>query len=204
MLYTLRSGGAAIWSHNVGKGLVINVGVAPGFFSASERSAGLLRAITQYACQRLGRSYRESDALRLKRGRYTIVRTLDGSEDVEGRTIDLLSPTLASAEDRVIPPHSYALLYDLGPIEAPPHIGFVSGRVQARIETANATEFYVRGPLGTTGAARLHSGGKRLSGARGVDRLGHSVPVQTEPDGSTILVKYPNDPDGVIVRVGWE
>ncbi len=204
VLYTLRSGGAPVWTQSIGKGLVINVGVAPGFFSSSERSAGLLRALTQYACQRTGGTYRESDVLRLKRGRYTIVRTFDDSEEIEGRTIDLLSPTLASAEDRVIPPHSYALLYDLGPANGPPQIGFISGRVQAKIESSNSTAFYTRGPLGTTGVARLHSGGKRLTGARGMDRLGHPVPVQADPDGNTVLLKYPNDPDGVIVRIGWE
>jgi hypothetical protein len=204
VLYTLRSGGAPVWSQAVGKGLVINVGVAPGFFSANERSAGLLRALVRYGVRRVGGSVKEADALRLKRGKYTIVRTFDDSETIEGRTIDLLSPTLPAAEDREVPSHSVALLYDIGPGDDPPHIGFVSGRVQAKVETNTATAFYVRGPLGTTGAARLHCGSRKLSGARAIDRLGHPVNVQADPDGGTVLLRYPNDPDGVLVRVGWE
>jgi hypothetical protein len=204
VLYALRSGGSPVWMETAGKGLVINVGVAPGFFSANERSAGLLRTLVAYGMRRVGASLKESDALRLKRGRFTIVRTFEDPETVEGRTVDLFSPRLAAAGDREIPPHSVALLCDIGSPGDPPHIGFVSGRVQARLETGAATAFYVRGPLGTTGAARLHCGSRRLAGARAIDRLGHAVNVQADQDGGTVLLKYPNDPDGVLVRVGWE
>ena len=204
VLYTLRSGGAPVWMQTVGRGLLINVGVAPGFFSANERTAGLLRALVGYGVRRVGGSVNESDALRLKRGRYTIVRTYEDSDIVEGRTINLFSPSLDAAEDREIPPHTVALLYDLGPGGQPPHIGFVSGRVQAKLETSAVTAFFARGPLNTTGVARLSTGGRRLSGARAVDRLGRPVDLQADPDGGTVLLKYPNDPDGVLVRVGWE
>ena len=204
VLYTLRSGGSPVWTQTVGRGLLINLGVAPGFFSANERSAGLLRALVGYGVRRVGGSVRESDALRIKRGRYTVIRTYEDSDTVDGRTIDLLSSNLAAAEDREIPPHAVAFLYDIGSRDQPPHIGFISGRVQAKLETNTVTAFYVRGPLGTTGAARLHTGGRRLTGARAVDRLGHPVNIQTDPDGGTVLLKYPNDPDGVLVRVGWE
>ncbi len=204
VLYTLRAGGAPAWMQAVGRGLVINVGVAPGFFSANERTAGLLRALVGYGVRRVGGTVREGDALRLKRGRYIIVRTFEEPETVDGRTIDLLSPTLAASADRDIPPHSIAFLYDMGPRNQPPQIGFVSGRVQAKLEAGSATAFYVRGPLGTTGVARLHTGGRRMTGARATDRLGHAVGIQADADAGTVLLKYPNDPDGVLVRVGWE
>lgn len=204
VLYTLRAGGAPVWMQNVGRGLIMNVGVAPGFFSASERSAGLLRALTRFAHQRAGGAYREPGALRLRRGRYAIVRTFAEATTVEGRMIDVLSPTLNVGDDRVIAPNSTALLYDLGAPEAEPHVGFVAGRVQARAETSTATAFYVRGAAGTTGIARLHRGSRRLVGARGMDWLGRPVPVQANEEGGTVLLRYANDPDGVIIRVGWQ
>src|SRR5262249_20799098 len=152
-------------------------------------SAELLRALVQYAKQRVGGTYKESGSLRLQRGRYTIVRTFGDDETVDGRAIDLLSPTLAVGMDRTVPPRSLALLYDLGPADAPPHIGFVSGRVQAQVETPTATAFFVRGPLNTTGAARLHAGSKKLNGARATNRLGSPVNVQAVQEGSTVLLK---------------
>ena len=203
-LYTLRAGGNPIWVQTVGRGLVMNVGVAPGFFSASERSAGFLRRLVQVAHQKAGGVYREAGALRIKRGHYTIVRTMSGSETVEGRTIDLLSPTLSVANDRVLPPRSLALLYDLGPTEASPHIGFVSGRLQAKLETGTTTAFFVRAPLGTNGVARLHAGGRDLSGVRATDRQGRSIAIQSSVEGETLLLRYPNHPDGVLVRVAWK
>lgn len=204
VLYNLRSGGAAVWMQTVGKGLALNVGVAPGFFSSSELTAQLLRSLVQYAANRVGANYKEAGVLRLQRGKYTIVNTFAEDDTVDGRTIDLLSPTLAVANDRTIPARSHALLYDLGPDNAPPHVGFVSGRVQAVLETAAATGFFVRGPLNTMGAARLHAGAKRLSGARATDRVGRPVSLQVFPEGSTVLLRYPNHPDGVIVHVGWQ
>ena len=204
VLYTLRAGGSPVWTQSVGKGLITNVGVTPGFFTASERSAGLLRTLVQYASQRVGASYKEADVLRLKRGKFTILRTLDESETVEGRTIDILSPNLTVVDDREIPAHSYALLFDIGEDKLPPHIGFVSGKVLAKLETPTITSFFVRGTLGTGGAARLHCGGKRVAGARATDRLGKPVELETIREGDTLLLKYPNDAEGVLIRVGWE
>lgn len=203
-LYTLRSGGTPIWMRPVGDGLVINAGVAAGFFTANSRAAGLLRALVQYGQQRAGGVYREPRSLRLRRGRFTIIHTFQGREQVEGRTIDVLSPTLNVAEDRIIAPNSQALLYDLGDEDEPPHVGYVSGRVEARLETPTTTAFYARGALRTNGVARLHSGGRSIAGVKGMDRLGRPIDVQYEAEGNTVLLHYPNDPDGVVVRVGWK
>jgi hypothetical protein len=84
-----------------------------------------------------------------------------------------------------------------------PRIGFVSGRLQAQVETSTATSFFTRGPANTTGAARLHSAGKKVAGVKAMDRLGRPVEVQTVPEGDSVLLQYPNQPDGVFIRVGW-
>ncbi len=203
-LYALRSGSSPIWVAAVGSGIVLNVGIAPGYFSGSERSAALLRALTQYAQQRAGGNYREPGFLRLRRGKYTVVSTFGKPVTVEGRTVDLLSPNLEVSADRRIPQHSLALLYDIGPANAPPHIGYVDGRMMAKIETDQNTIFAVRAPLNTPGSARIHSGGRKLTGARAMDRFGQSLPVQAAEEGGTVLLKYPNDPDGVVLRLGWQ
>ena len=201
-LYQLRSGGVPVWAQTVERGTLLNVGVAPGFFSASERGAEMLRVLTQYAAQRAGSVYREPGFLRLKRGRYTILRTFNEGATVEGRTVNLFSPTLAIAANREIPPRSLALLADMSE-SGPPRIAFVSGRVYARLETAQATRFFVRGPGGTTGAARIASHGKKLGGVRATDWIGRPVAVREFAENGSVLVEYPNHPDGVIVYVGW-
>jgi hypothetical protein len=204
VLYNLRAGGAPIWMQQVGRGWIMNVGVAPGFFSSSERSSGLLRALTRLACGRAGGTYREPQALVVRRGRYIVLRAGNDDRQIEGRTIDLFSPTLAVAEDRVVPAHTAALLYDIGPADAAPHIGFIAGRVQARLETPRATAFFVRGAQALPGLARLHRGQSRLLGVRAIDRLGRPVPIQAIEDGGTVLLRYANSPDGIAVRVGWQ
>ena len=201
-LYQLRAGGVPVWSQVLEKGTLLHVGVAPGFFSGSERSAAMLRALTQYAMQRAGGIYREPGFLRLKRGRYTIVRTFNEGVTVEGRTISLFSPTLAVAANREIPPRSLALLADAPPT-ALPRLAFASGRVQAKMETNSATRFFVRGSAGANGAARLISNGKKLGGVRATDWIGRPVAVQEYVESGSVLLRYANHPDGVIVYVGW-
>lgn len=202
-LYTLRSGGAPIWMQSVDHGLIVHVGVAPSFFTAGPASGGLLRALTRLAYQRAGGVYREPGFIHLKRGRYSVVQTFNTSRFVEGRTIDLFSPTLDVAQNRAIPPHSSALLYQLEPPAARPRIDYVSGRMQAVLETETLTAFFTRGPRGTRGAARIDRSDKKPIGVRAIDRLGRPLSVEMSVEGGSIQLRYPNDPDGVAIRVGW-
>ena len=203
-LYGLRAGGVPIWAQTVGKGFAVNVGIAPGYFSASERSAGLLRALTQYAQQKAGGVYREPGYLQIKRGRYTILRTFGESRTVEGRTMDLLNANLPVAVDRVVPARSLALLCDLPAGGTVPRIGMVSGRVNAKLETAITTSLFVRAPMNTVGTTRIHAAGRKLEAARATDRLGRPVNLQATPEGDSLLLRYPNHPDGVILKVSWQ
>ena len=102
----------------------------------------------------------------------------------------------------MIPPRSLALLADISE-SGPPRVAFVSGRVMARLETPSATRFFVRGPGGTTGTARIASHGKKLDGVRATDWLGRPVSIREYIENGSILLQYPNHPDGVIVYAGW-
>ncbi len=210
-LYTLRTGGTPVWAQEVEKGTVIFVGAAPAYFSSSERSAALLRGLVEYAHQRAGAKYSEPGSLLLRRGRFAVVKTFGEELTLEGRSVDVLSPELSVAADRVIPPFSlgiYALLETRkksgGETLSIPRLGFVSGQVNARVETPRSTVYFVRGAQGSVGAARLDAGGRRFAGALARDACGEPVALTAGVSGSTVLLKYPNDPDGVIVRVAWQ
>jgi len=118
--------------------------------------------------------------------------------------MDLLASNLPVAVDRIIPARSLAFLCDLPNTTIVPRIGMVSGRVNARLETANTTALFVRAPLNTVGVARIHSAGRTLDAARAMDRLGRPVTLQAVTEGDSLLLRYPNSPDGVILRVGWQ
>jgi hypothetical protein len=200
--YTLKEGGIPVWKQSVGKGMVGFVGIHAGYFSNSARSGSLLRNLAEYAHQRAGGNYNEGNALRLRRGKYFVVKSLSDAEPVEGRMVDVLSPTLAVANERTLPPNSVGLYVDL-PSGSTPRIAHVAGRVQATIERNDATAFFVRGAKNTLGVARLWSGNRSFVGARAVDRLGNAVQIESFVDGSTVLLRFPNNPDGLVVRVGW-
>ena len=202
-LYGLRSGGIPVWMQAAEKGTLLYVGVSPGYFSSSERSAALLRALVEYAHQRAGAKYSEPGALVLKRGRFVIVKTFGEQEILDGRTIDVLSSSLNVTADRVIAPNSLGIYALLEPTKTP-KIGFVAGQVKAKTETSTHTAYFVRGAKGTTGIARIDTDGRKLTGARATNAYGDPVALSSEVQGSTVFLKYVNDPDGVIVRLGWQ
>ena len=200
-LYGLKGGGTPVWSQSIEKGTLIYVGVAPGYFASSERSAMLLRSLVEYAHQRAGGAYKESGAFTVKRGRFMIVKTFGEEAEIPRRSVDLLSADLNVAADRTVSPRSlgiYALLED----SKTPLIGFVAGQVIARIESEATTSFFVKGAAETIGIARIDASGKKLVGARAMTSTGENVPISAEVQGGTVLLKYPNNPDGLVIRVG--
>jgi hypothetical protein len=116
----------------------------------------------------------------------------------------VLSPTLAVVEDPVVPPRSNALYLAMGPDKGDPRLLAASGRVRAKAERADSTGFMVQAPSRTEGVARLWTDGRKAVGARGYTIMGEPVNVSLYPDGETLLVRYQNDADGVIVKVAWQ
>lgn len=193
-----------VWEAKVGDGSVMFAGIAPGYLSTTAQTSRWLRALTKRAFQKAGGTYAEQSYFLTKRGPYTAVRALGDEYTVDGRWVNLLSPTLAVVEDPVVPAHGAALFQDAGTQKGGPRLLAASGRVGARSERSTTTAFLVQAPAKTDGAARLWTGKRRLAGVRAFTLLGEPVPVSTYPDGDTLLLRYENDPEGVIVRVGWE
>ncbi|HEV2472769.1 MAG TPA: hypothetical protein VGS41_08905, partial [Chthonomonadales bacterium] len=202
-LYSLNEGGIPVWIKNVDHGLVVNAGISPDYLAGSDLAAAWLRALTQYGAQRAGAIYREPGRFRLDRGPYTVVRTLWKAEPVEGKTIDLFSPDLGVETDRTIPPHTSAFLYRVPAAAATPQDLVVSDRVDARLEMETLTSLLIRGPLGSSGIARIDAAGRSLVSATAEDRFGRPVQVEVVDQGDLPLLRFRNDPDGIILRVLW-
>ncbi|MDD2763358.1 MAG: hypothetical protein PHE83_05220 [Opitutaceae bacterium] len=78
------------------------------------------------------------------------------------------------------------------------------GQSRASHEGAQKTSFLVQVPSGTDGVARVWAGPRRLHEAKAFTLLGAAVPVSAQVEGDTVLLCYPNDADGVVVRLEWE
>jgi hypothetical protein len=204
-LYQIRGEAApAVWEAPVGKGAALYVGVAPGYLSATAQSALWLRALTERAYQKAGGLYREQPYFLVRRGPYTALRTLGKAQMVPGRFVDLLSSTLSVVEDPTIPAHGWAFLMTLSPAKGAPRVVATSGRLRARSEQPRVTSFLTQAPAKTSGAARLWAGKRTFQNIKAFTVYGVPVPVSLRIEGDTLLARYPNDPDGVIVKVAWK
>ncbi len=192
-----------VWEAPAGRGTVLFAGVSPGYLSATVQSSRWLRWLAQRAFEKTGGTYRETAYFRITRGPYTAVRTLGRELTVDGRYVDLLNPELPVVEDPLVPPHAVALLQDVGDLGQTPAILAVSGRLRARHEDARTSSLFVRAPAGTQGVARLWTGGRRLLGAKGYTVSGAPLPVSYQVEGDTVALRYPNQPDGAVVRAVW-
>lgn len=193
-----------VWETKVGSGNVLYAGVPPGFFSATAQTSRWLRAMTKRAYEKTLGTYREKSYFLARRGPFKVVRALTAEFNAEGRYVNLLSPTLAVVEDPDVAAHGWAFWLDAGPASGPPRVMAVSGRLRARFEQPATTGFLVQAPTGTEGVARLYAGKRSVAGVRAFTALGQEVGVRSYPDGDTVLLRYPNDADGVVVRVGWK
>jgi len=193
-----------VWETRAGEGTVGFVGIAPGFLTATAQSSRWLRALAKHAYEKAGGKYQEQSWLLSRRGPYTAVRTLGKEFTLEGDWVNLLSPTLAVVEDPVIPARSSGLFMSAGPDKGGPRVMAASGRLRAKSELPGTTGFLVQAPAKTEGVARLWTGGRRAVGARAYTSMGEPVQVSLYPDGDTLLVRYTNDPAGIVVKVAWQ
>lgn len=204
-LYTLSGESIPLaWEAKAGDGQVTFVGIAPGYLTATAQTSRWMRALAKRAFERTGGNYQEQSYLLAKRGPYAAAHTLGKEYTLDGRWVNLLSPTLAVVEDPVIPPRSNGLYMAMGPQRGGPRLLTASGRVRAKSEQSAVTGLLVCAPAKTEGVARLWTGGRRASGAKAFTVMGEPVSVSLYPDGDTLLVRYTNDPDGVVVKVAWQ
>lgn len=203
-LYRLKASGKTIaWSARVGRGAVVFVGIAPGWLKTSEAGAGLLSSLVRQSLALRGERLEEPGRFVLRRGPYTAVRTFDTTVQLKGRYVDVFTPNLAILTDPTVPAQTNLLLADAGTTgrEEP---RAVSGRLISWHASADTTALVVRAPSKTNGAARLFTGGRRLKSAKAWTTEGNPVNVETRAEADSLLLSYPNEAAGVVLRVDWE
>ncbi|MHB1000463.1 MAG: type 1 glutamine amidotransferase family protein [Armatimonadota bacterium] len=194
----------AVWSASAGKGTVVYAGVAPGYMISTKTGATWIRAMITQALSEAGEVYKESPAFVMRRGPYTAISTLGSEYRLEGRYADLLSKDLAVTKNPVISANECALFIEADGRDGNPSIIAASGRIRAKGEQKGSTSFIVQSPTNTNGIARLSSGGRQITGVRCWTTLGAELEAKFETDGETVLLRYPNKSDGVVVKVDWK
>jgi len=194
-----------IFEQSVDQGHVIFVGVAPRYFSTSKKSAALLRALVAYGCEHAGVEYRETGYLGIRRGKYVALQSLGQPFPLKGSFINVVGREVKLVNDPVIPVGGRGMFADVtAEMQSDiPRILISSDRIEGRLELADATSFFVTGPLKTKGVARLSTAGRNVASVTALDASEQPRKVFHRLDGDTIFVRYDSLPEGVMVKVEW-
>ncbi len=187
--------GRLVWIPQDPKELVLNAG-------------GARRLIGQI--KHAGIELIEKNWLHLRRGPYDIAAVLEESVSTEpyriaGPVIDLFDPALPVLEDKVIRPGERAFLYNLNhTAERPPCVLAAASRAYEEVRTEQSYACVMKGPAATQGIARILLPAEP-NHVEGQDPSGQKIDLHPQWDTKTktLLVKYPNHPDGVRLVVEY-
>ena len=140
--------------------------------------------------------------LQLQRGPYTVVAVMDESQDVnplrlEGQYIDLYDPTLPVLNGITIEPGRQKLLYDLKKRPSGTAILAEAGRSYDIQRKRHSLSYTTKGPAETVNRSRISIPSKPSS----VEA--ESGSWEWDESSKTLLLEFPNNPDGVSVLIRW-
>ncbi|MGI6455083.1 MAG: hypothetical protein ACOX5R_05610 [bacterium] len=156
-------------------------------------------------------NYTPKNHFHLQRGAFDVVAVLDESASglpyrVEAPGIDLFDPTLPVRDGKVLQPDERALLLNLNRIAKDhPQVLASASRVSDENIQPDSYSFTMKSPSGTQGVARLWL-------PRQPKNIKASLPDKTDVElqsewhsaTSTLLLRYPNHPDGVQFNIEFQ
>lgn len=145
-----------------------------------------------------------SNVLVQHRGPYRIVAVMDEGEVTlphveDGCLIDLYDPALPVYSSKEILPGTQALFFDVAKAGKAPAILAAGSRSYDEKKTRKSFSYICKGPVETINVTRI------LLPAAPVEVLVNGAPAEAEWDefSHTVLLHFPNSPDGVSVSICW-
>ncbi|MEW6235647.1 MAG: hypothetical protein AB1656_09695 [Candidatus Omnitrophota bacterium] len=155
-------------------------------------------------------SWQPKNYFHLQRGAYDIAAAMNESVSdqpyvIKGPVVDLFDSQLPLLKEKAVAPDQRVFLLNLARVKKPaPCILAASSRAYEEKREKGYYSFTMKGPASTNGIARLllpveH---KSLS-AKGPD--GQAIDLQPQWDAGTrtLLIRYPNQPDGVDIEIEY-
>ena len=141
----------------------------------------------------------------LHRGPYTVGAVMDESVSeaplkVDGTLIDLYDPELPVLSEKTIGPGEQFFLYDVRKAPKAPAVLAASSRESDVKAGKDSYSYIAKGPADTYNISRI------LLPSAPVQVLvsGADAPYTWDEGSRTLLVRFPNSPDGVTVQIRWK
>ncbi len=192
----------------VGKGHLIVRKASPETFARdAARRENYMRFVRACAAKYLGKELEEPEFLCAKRGDFLVCHTFDVKKQIEGAFVDLFSPELEIARKVELEMNSSALLLDVERLlqSRKPQMLYSTYRLIGKREGRDVTTFFVQGPAGSEGRARVYTAGKALERIEARTSEGVASPFEVVPgDAHTLLIRFPYQAEGVGFKIHWQ
>lgn len=211
--------------------LGLNADTDEGVYSAGHGIVGFLRqnlvtcAKTKEGADRLrfmvadaitalgdkGLQWKPKNYFLLHRGPYVVAAVLDESVSDEplvlkGMFVNLFDPDLNITEEIKLSPGENALLIDLNIllVAEKPSVVAASSRIEEVQPTASGYCFLARGPVRVQAVARIRCKSKPASVRMEFAGQQKELAFEWHESSQTVLLKYPNHPDGVNISLFFQ
>ena len=191
-----------------GQGALMYSAESPAELSAKADGDEPIVQLAKRACELAELAWKETGYFILRRGPYLIAAGMDetphpSQREVEGLFVDLFSPTLAVKWKITVAPNDRLLFLDVDRTgKAAPTVLASASQILGEKKSAGLIEFHSEGPAETTCATRilLPSAPKSVTvGDYPADRFTQ----EWDAESKTLLLRYPNSPEGLWVKVEY-
>jgi len=193
-------------THRVRKGGLVYLRHDPADLAASHSGPDTVIRLVRDACHRRNFAFDIVNHLVLRRGPYVIAAGVDGltpdeATELGGPMVDLFDARLPVLDSVQLRNGDVRLLLDLARFEGPTDRVLCSAsRVTDQERRGQEFRFTSTGPAGTVASTRLRLSGRPES-VRIAD-LDAEIEATWHASTRTLLLRYPNSPEGRDVRVG--
>jgi hypothetical protein len=152
------------------------------------------------------------NSLYLERGPYVIAAVMDESISkdpltLKGVFIDLFDPTLPVLKEKTIYPGEQAYLYDIEQVKnkKKPIVLCGASRIYNEVSKRGFYSFVAKGPLETNNVSRvlLPKKPSEVVVKNPAGEVITNAEHEWDETSGTCLLKFENDPDGILVEIKW-
>jgi hypothetical protein len=204
----IKAGGDGEWP--VGKGWVARRAISPRRFGDPAIVRAEYLPLVDAALRKTGVAggLAMPGGFCMRRGPFIIAHATRTPLVLSGKLVDVLDPELPVLDGVKVEPGTSGVYRDVTSVldnaadsRMRPHVLHCTHRLMSQEHKSGVLRFTIRGPAETPAVVRLFSASSKANGISAHDTAGHDVRIDVRDDGTTLRLRFPNNPDGVTVEV---
>jgi hypothetical protein len=191
----------------IDKGWVLRRAISPRQFADPAVAARDYVPLVERALEKSGGNRLATPgSLCLRRGPFIVAHASRAPLSIPGKLVDIFEPEFPLLDGVALEPGGSGLYRDVTMIvaAAEPSVLHTTHRLMEVRSGENSLAAVIRGPAGTPAVLRIFAAGRKVASLNARGKAGNDLAADWRADGSTIVVRFPNDPTGATLTIGWQ